>query len=132
MTKNLGQIAAIIFSDTPPTNTEIIWYDTSVTSQDRALHLKVYNGNTGQWELLIRDDNYRQGSALIDGETVVSFSDVLSSNNYFVEVLEFRSNSGVLVSGGDANSLNNAGNFKFIPPTRYQQGTLIYRATLNK
>lgn len=78
-------------------------------------------------------DEYRQGSFVINNATDVTFSSALLSTDYYVEVLQYSDSSGrVIRSGFNANSANVLGGFRFIPPTRYPQGTLIYRATLNK
>lgn len=45
-TKNIGQVAAIWISAGAPTNTKLVWYDTS-----NNVH-RVYNTSTGQWEVL--------------------------------------------------------------------------------
>lgn len=45
-TKNIGQVAAIWINSVAPTNTKLVWYDTS-----NNVH-RVYNTSTGQWEVL--------------------------------------------------------------------------------
>ena len=58
---NLGQIAAVKVAATAPTNKQLLWYDTSVTS---GINWKYFNLSTSQWETLgsngsnnIIDDN---------------------------------------------------------------------------
>lgn len=46
---NLGQVAAVKIAATAPTNRQILWYDTNVTS---GVNWKYYNLNTSQWETL--------------------------------------------------------------------------------
>lgn len=45
-TKNIGQVAAIWINSVAPTNTKLVWYDTS-----NNVH-RVYNTSTGQWDVL--------------------------------------------------------------------------------
>lgn len=154
--KNLGIVKAIFVGVSAPSNTDAIWRDMSLAVP---IH-KYYNTSTGVWEPLINSvlidnvtikkdafdrlyvvtnalglqDNYRLGSNTnINGTTVVAFSSVLPSSNYFVEVLSYISTSGVAVkSGWSANSNNQVSEFTFIPPAQYPTGSLIYEAKLYK
>lgn len=47
--KNLGQVAAMVLSATPPLNKAILWYDTTITS---GCPIKYYDLTTKQWALL--------------------------------------------------------------------------------
>lgn len=47
--KNLGVVAAMVWSASAPSNQKILWYDTSVTS---GCPIKYYNLSTQSWELL--------------------------------------------------------------------------------
>ncbi len=47
-TKNLGQVAGVSLSNTAPTNTALIWYD---TTPNQMCH-KVYDTNLGQWVVI--------------------------------------------------------------------------------
>lgn len=49
VTKNLGQVAGIVFSLTPPTNKKILWYDETVTAD---CPIKFFNLTTNNWESL--------------------------------------------------------------------------------
>lgn len=42
--KNLGQVAAMIYSATPPTNLRILWYDTTNNV------IKKYNISESEWQ----------------------------------------------------------------------------------
>ena len=54
-TKNLGQIAAIVHSQTAPENKRILWYDLSVEGSTTVLNpIKFYNQKTGEWEFLVK------------------------------------------------------------------------------
>lgn len=61
--KNLGQVAAVILSDTAPKITYILWYDTNENE------LKVYDSNTGSWislsRVLVSVENIGLGQGLI-------------------------------------------------------------------
>lgn len=50
--RNLGQVAAMVFGTTEPTNKRVLWYDESVTS---GCPIKYYDLTTKQWELLKED-----------------------------------------------------------------------------
>lgn len=50
-TKNLGQVAGLFIGTTPPENTSLIWYDSTLSMQCH----KVYSVTLGQWVVL--DDN---------------------------------------------------------------------------
>lgn len=152
-TRNLGLVKAIFVGDNPPTNTDVIWRDTSLVTP---LH-KYYNETTGLWEALINtvnidnitikkdgfekiyvdtsvlDITYRMNQASIDGNTIINFSSVMPNLNYFVSILSYIATGGIVVgSGWSANSVNTLNGFTFIPPSKYPQGTLIYIARLFK
>lgn len=47
--KNIGQVAAIVYRSSAPSNQRILWYDTTVSS---GCPIKFYNLTTQQWESL--------------------------------------------------------------------------------
>lgn len=47
--KNLGQAAGMVRGDTPPVNTTILWYDTTISV---SCPIKYYDLTTNNWELL--------------------------------------------------------------------------------
>lgn len=49
ITKNLGLVAGIVSSLTPPNNKKILWYDETITI---GCPIKYYNLTTNTWELL--------------------------------------------------------------------------------
>ena len=132
LTRNLGQVSAIFIGTSAPVNTTLLWYDTSLPSP---IH-KYYDTSISQWVTLVPfavPDNYRLNDFSISTQTNVVFSSSLSSSNYFVEVLEYKASpSNVIVSSGWViNNKTNSG-FTFTPPSRYEVGTLYYKATLLK
>jgi len=82
--KNLGQVAAVVFLDTPPTNQRILWYDI------RNGVIKFYDPNVGDWISLTQSLTEARN---IDNETLAP---VGAQNRGFVyaskdgTVLQFR------------------------------------------
>lgn len=62
--KNLGQVAAVVFTTTAPTNTKILWYDEGEKT------LKFYNNISLAWEPIA-------AGALSAGKVRVNSSDIL-------------------------------------------------------
>ena len=48
-TKDLGQVAGMLVSATPPTNTKILWLDSTVNSGNP---IKYYNLSSNEWKTL--------------------------------------------------------------------------------
>lgn len=153
-TRNLGLVKAIFVGATPPENTDVLWRDTSLSLP---LH-KYFNQISGLWEPLINsvlidnvtikkdaldrlyvnssalDLTYRSGQQLnISGNSFISFSSSMPNLNYYVQILSYISNTGIVIqSGFSANSQNQLTGFLFIPPSKYPQGSLVYLAMLYK
>lgn len=133
-TRNLGLVKAIFVGTTAPSNTQVLWYDTSLPAP---IH-KYYDTLTTSWVALNQPDSnadhYRLNSYSISGTTTVVFSSVLASASYYVKVLKFTATDGTDVKSGfdipDANK--EVGQFRFIPPSRYQSGILWYEALIIK
>ena len=49
ITKDLGQVAGMLVSATPPTNTKILWLDSTVNSGNP---IKYYNLSSNEWKTL--------------------------------------------------------------------------------
>lgn len=64
-TKNLGQIAAIVFRATAPTNTKLIWYDTV-----NLVH-KVYDGNSSTWVQMSTNTTTEFPFTFVAGDLVI-------------------------------------------------------------
>lgn len=131
-TRNLGQVSAFIAGTVPPTNTSLIWYDTN-----EGVYLQKYwDTQTGDWVAFVTGlesvTMYRQDIASVSGTTTISFRSVLPNTDYAVEILSFISSGGVSVASGwtipEANKT--VSGFDIIPPSRYSDGNIVYRAIL--
>ena len=133
-TRNLGLVKAIFVGTTPPTNTQVLWYDTSLATP---VH-KYYDTLTEQWISIVTPpdtiDYYRLNTYSVNGITDIVFSSALPSNSYYINILEYKAQDGTLVkSGWDLPSANKTdAGFRFIPPDRFLIGTLWYEAIMLK
>jgi hypothetical protein len=133
-TRNLGLVKAIFVGTTPPTNTQVLWYDTSLAAP---IH-KYFDTLTEMWVPLqatsTETDSYRLGMFNVNNSTDVVFSSELPSSNYYVKVLEYIATDGTNVRSGwdipDANKQTTG--FRFAPPSRYLTGVLWYEAKMIK
>lgn len=129
-TLNLGQVSSFKAGTIPPTNTSLIWYD---TNSGVNLH-KYWDIQTSNWipftSNVESEVMYRQDTAAVSGLTTVSFRSVLPSIDYAVEILSFISSTGVLVMSGWSISNKTVSGFTITPPERYENATIVYRASL--
>lgn len=133
-TRNLGLVKAIFVGTTPPANTQVLWYDTSLAAP---VH-KYYDTLTTTWISIVTPpdtiDYYRLQQWTITGSTDITFTSALPSDQYYLKVLSYVATDGTHVnSGWDIPSANKtASGFRFIPPTRFATGTLWYEAVMYK
>lgn len=85
MSKNLGQVKAIYIGTTPPTNTNMLWRDTSITPKT----YKEYIDSTGQWEALVNFETFDYTWANNESDTEI----VGTTSNGAIEL------RGVLITG---------------------------------
>lgn len=131
VTRNLGQVSAIHVGTTSPTNTILLWYD---TNNGEYIH-KFWDVVTSDW-LPLRNNvtatvMYRQDIASVNGTTTITFRTDLPSIDYVVEILSFIEPGGKSVSGWTVPEISKTiSGFQIVPPIRYPEGNIVYRATL--
>jgi hypothetical protein len=131
-TRNLGQVSAFIAGTVPPVNTSLIWYDTN----DGVYLQKYWNVQSGDWVAFVQGLDpvimYRQDLAAVNGTTTITFRSELPSTDYVVEILSFTTLGLISVASGWTvpEISKTVEGFQIVPPSRYPEGNIVYRATL--
>ena len=102
MVKNLGQVSAIKKDSVPPTNTQLMWFNTTNGK------FYVYDIITSSWKLNAADvsEVYRSDVAsVVAGSNRVDFTSDLSSSDYALQIFDI-SGVGVEETGRDESGFD--------------------------